>query len=547
MALRITLGELLHACAQRFGERPFITMAPSGQTVSYGEMERLTNRLGHGLLSHFGPGLGPGLGHVAIMLENSLAYLAMSYALKKLNAVEVSINRAFRGPALSRMINLTHCAVMLTSEAHFDALEEVLPELPHLRTLIVTDALDAARRRFPALTILAYEVLLSDQEAHIPSSAPDTAPAVIMFTSGTTGVSKGCLLSHRCAVRTAENMIAPFRLTSEDVNYTPYPLSHPGPAFYDILPMMLVGGRVVLRDGFSLARFWPEVAEFGATWFMCLGSVQQLLYAAPPCPEERQHKVTRCWATPAPVPKADFDARFGLHLIPGGGYGSTDAGWVVVPQWDHPGGLVLPHYELAIVDDNDEPLPPGQDGEIVIRPREPGVMSDEYVGMPDKTMESRRNLWFHTGDIGRLDAAGHFYFRYRKAERIRVRGEMVSGYEVEEGALSHPLIEDAAAVAMPAPLGEEDIRLFVTLKPGALLTPEEIRQHCAGRMAKFMVPAVVTILQDMPRTPTGKPEKGKLAAMPIEPAPVLQKVTALPTPSPGSGDSGAAPPGQSPA
>lgn len=512
MGLRITLGELLHDCAERYGDRPFITLAPSGETLSYAQMERITNRLGHGLMERFGPGLG----HLAIMLENGVPYLTMSYALKKLDVIEVSINRAFRGPSLSRMINLTQCAVMLTSRAHFDALEAVLGELPHLSTLVVTDGIEEAKQRFSSLAVMPYETLLSDKVEHIPCHAPDTATAAIMFTSGTTGVSKGCRLSHRFAVRTAENMIAPFRLTADDANYTPYPLSHIGPAYYDILPMMLVGGRAILRDGFSLSQFWPEVARFGATWFMCLGSVQQLLYAAPPCPEERQHRVTRCWATPAPVPKEDFDARFGLHLIPGGGYGSTDAGWVVVPQWDHPGGVILPHFEVAIVDDNDEPLPAGRDGEIVIRPREPGVMSDEYVGMPDKTMESRRNLWFHTGDIGRMDDQGHFYFRYRKAERIRVRGEMVSGYEVEEGALSHPWIEDAAAIAIPAALGEEDIRLFVTLKPGASLTPEEVRQHCARVMAKFMVPAVVTILDDMPRTPTGKPEKGKLSALPLE-------------------------------
>ena len=336
-----------------------------------------------------------------------------------------------------------------------------------------------------------------------------------MFTSGMTGVSKGCLLSHRYAVHTAENMIGPFRITAYDVAYTPYPLSHIGPAFYDILPTLMTGGRVVLRDGFSLSNFWPELVRFGVTRFMCLGSVQQLLYAAPPCPEERLHKVTRCWSAPAPVPKADFDRRFGLHLIPGGGYGSTDAGWVVVPQWDHPGGIVLPHYEVAIVDENDDLLPPGEDGEIVIRPREPGVMADGYFGMPQKTLETRRNLWFHTDDIGSLDVDGLFYFRCHMAERIRVRGEMVSGFEVEEGALSHQGIEDAAAIGVPAALGEEDIRLFVTLKPGVGLTEEDIRAHCRSVIAKFMVPAIVTILEEMPRTVTGKPEKGKLAALSV--------------------------------
>lgn len=509
MALRITLGELLHQCAARFADRPCITLAPGGETLSYAGLESRVNRLAHGMTGRFGERSR----HVGIMLENGIDYLAMSYALKKLNRIEVSINRAFRGPALARMINLTACETLLTSQAHFAALEEVAGELTHLRTLIVADAPDEAAARFPRLECVALEDALSRNDKHIASRASDTEPAVIMFTSGSTGVSKGCLLSHRYAVRTAENMIAPFRIAAEDVNYTPYPLSHIGAAFYDTLPTLMTGGRVVLRDGFSLSRFWPEVARFGATWFMCLGSVQQLLYAAPPCPEEKAHKVTRCWATPAPVPKRDFDARFGLHLIPGGGYGSTDAGWVAAPQWDHPGALVLPHYEVAIVDEQDDRLPPGQDGEIVVRPLEAGVMADGYFGMPEETLASRRNLWFHTGDIGRMDAEGRLYFRHRKSERIRVRGEMVSGFEVEEGALGHPAVEDAAVVGVPAAHGEEDLRLFITLKPGMTASEEDILAHCRAAMARFMVPASVVILDAMPRTPTGKPEKGRLAAL----------------------------------
>ena len=242
----------------------------------------------------------------------------------------------------------------------------------------------------------------------------------------------------------------------------------------------MTGRRVVLRDGFSLSNFWPELVRFGVTWFMCLGSVQQLLDAAPPCTKKRLQKVTRCWSTPTPVPKADFDRRFGLYLIPGGGYASTDAGWVVVLQWDHPAGIVLPHYEVTIVNENGDLLPPREHGEMVIRPSEPGVMDDGYFGLSEKTLETRRNLWFHTGDIGSLDEDGRFYFRCRMAERIRVSGEMVSGFEVEEGVLCHEGIEGAAAIGVPAALGEEDIRLFVTLKPGVGLTEEDIRA-IAGR------------------------------------------------------------------
>ena len=232
MPLRITLGQLLHYSAARFGERPCITMAPSGETVTYAELESLVNRAGHGFRDGVAAGrLKAASGHVAIMLENGIPYLAMSYALKKIDLVEVSINRAFRGPALARMINLTACETLLSSPAHFDAIADIAAELPHLRVMVVTDGAEDAAARFPHLEVIGFDSLLAERDDHIVSAAADTDTAVVMFTSGTTGISKGCLLSHRYAVRTAENMIGPFRLTADDVAYTPYPLSHIGPAF----------------------------------------------------------------------------------------------------------------------------------------------------------------------------------------------------------------------------------------------------------------------------------------------------------------------------
>lgn len=509
MGLRITLGELLHERASRFAERPFLTLAPSGETWTYRAFEQHVNRFAHGLRAL----LDRPPSHVAIMLENGVEYLAASYALHKLGIVEVSINRTFRGPALARTINLTTTPIVITSAAHFEALEAIADDLEWIETLIVTSEADTASQMFPNRNIQAFDDMLSDNDQHITSSASDLDPAAIMFTSGTTGPSKGCVLSHRYAVRTAENVIPAFRVSGEDTVYSPYPLSHIGPAYYDVLPTLMMGGRVVLRDGFSLSNFWPEIQSFAVTWFMMLGSVQQLLWSAPQRDEERNHKVSRCWATPAPVPKADFDRRFNTHLIPGGGYGSTDAGWVVAPQWDHPGGIILPEFEVAVVDDNGDQLPAGQSGEMLVRCKEPGVMSDEYFGMPEVTLKSRKNLWFHTGDIAKLDENGLFYFICRKAERLRVKGEMVSGFEVEEGILTHPGIEDCAVIGVPSPLGEEEIKAFIVLKPGEELSKEAIREHCRGRMAKHMVPVHVVVLDEIPRTPTGKPEKGKLAKM----------------------------------
>ena len=507
MALKITLGNLLHECSTRFADRPFVTMAETGDTVSYRDFEVLTNRVAHGLRKRFEGELE----YVTLLLENSIEYLAATYALKKLDSIEVSVNRAMRGAPLARMISQTGASILFTSDSHLEALKQIQDEIPHLRTLIMLDSAVEARRLFPTYNVIEFDELLSKQDSHIASNAKDTDTATILFTSGTTGVSKGCMLSHRYAVRTAENMIEPYKITAKDCIYAPYPLSHIGAAYYDILPTMMTGGRVILRDGFSLSMFWPEVQKYSATWFMMLGSVQQLLWAQAPCPEEKNHNVSRCWGTPLPVPKKDFDERFNLHLIPGGGFGSTDAGWVVVPQWDHPGGIVLPHFEVEIHDDNGECVPPGTPGEMVIRPREPGVMSDGYFGMPERTLESRRNLWFHTGDIARMDEHGLFYFMHRKSERIRVKGEMVSGYEVEEGILKHPAIDDCAVIAVPGEMGEEDIKAFVTLKDGHEIDARDLRNHCTQLMAKFMVPKHIVFLQEMPRTPTGKPEKGKLA------------------------------------
>jgi len=484
-------------------------LAPNGESYSYSEFESLTNKLAHGLQARFTK-LPV---YMAIMLENSPIYLATTYALKKLGPIEVSINRTFRGPALARTIALTNTPILITSAAHFDAIAAIEADLVSLTTLIITDGEEEAKRIFPHLQIILINSLISDKDTHIVNEASDLSTAAIMFTSGTTGVSKGCVLSHRYAVRTAANLIAPFRINGNDVVYSPYPLSHIGPAYYDILPIMMQGGHVVLRDGFSLSNFWTEIKVYGVTWFLMLGSVQQLLWAAPEQADENKHKLSRVWSTPAPVPKELFDKRFNTHLIPGGGYGSTDAGWVVVPQWDHPGGKVLPEFEVAIVDDNDNHLPAGMPGEMVIRSKEPGIMSDEYFGMPDETRNSRRNNWFHTNDIAKLDENGLFYFICRKAERIRVKGEMVSGFEVEEGIVSHPFIEDCAVIGVESPLGEEAIKAFVVLKPDKSLTTIMLQDHCKQRMAKHMIPTSVVWVNEIPRTPTGKPEKGKLAEM----------------------------------
>ncbi|MEM7332790.1 MAG: AMP-binding protein [Chloroflexota bacterium] len=506
-AQRINLGKLLQQSAAWYGKRPFVTQAETGEQLTYIEFNQTVNQIGHGLVNL---GIKPN-DYIGIMLPTCIPFLATSYALKKIGAIEVSINNTFRGVSLARMINLTGCHTIVTSAQFFAPLKDVLSQLDALKRLILIDDIERGQAQFPTLEVLGLDEVLSTDQTDFACEYRDDETAVILFTSGTTGVSKGCAIPHRSSVRAAESMIEAFDLTEDDCVYSPYPLFHVGASQYDVLPAMMVGGRAILRQGFSLSNFWKDVSKYRATWFMALGSVQQLLYAAPPCPEEKEHTLRFFWGTPLPVEHDAFEARFKLKLVRGGGYGSTDAGSVALPVYDIPGaGRILDRYEVAIVDEHDNILPIGASGELVLRPKEPAIMASEYVGMPDRTLEAWRNLWFHTGDLARLDDQGNMYWLARLSERIRVKGEMVSGYEIEEGILMHTAVQDCAVIGVPDGIGEEQVKAYITLRDGQSITLESLQAFCETRMSRFMIPTQLEILDEMPRTPTGKPAKAKL-------------------------------------
>lgn len=505
--LRISLGQLLELKAEEFQNRPFLTEAETGKNLSFTEFNREVNRLAHGFVS---------LGitkdeYVGIMLVNSHEYLIASYALKKIGAIEVAINNTFKGVSLSRMLNLTKLTCMITEDKFLAALNDVAGDLLYLKQLIIHGDTYDASTYFPNYEVLSLDDVRVDDDRDCAIEIEDDQTATILFTSGTTGVSKGCAIPHRSSVRAAESMIEAFKLTKEDCVYSPYPLFHCGAAQYDVLPAMMVGARAIIRNGFSLRKFWPEVVKYKATWFMALGSVQQLLWASPVHPDELKHNLRFIWGTPLPVDHDAFEERFKVKLARGGGYGSTDAGSVALPLFDKAGaGKVLDRYEVIIANENDDPLPNGSVGELLIRPREPAIMASSYLGLPEETLKTWRNLWFHTGDLARLDDDGDLFWVARISERIRVKGEMVSAYEIEEVILSHPSVEDCAVLGAPDGIGEENIHPFITLRANCVLSLEDLQLFCKTRMSRFMLPSSMDILTEMPRTPSGKPAKADL-------------------------------------
>jgi carnitine-CoA ligase len=488
---RIDLGGLLEERAATDGDRPFIAMA-GGVRLTFGEFNARANRVAQGLRES---GVGPG-DRVAIMLRNSPEFLFASYALKKLGAVEVAINTEFRGRGLVHTLNLTEPKLLVTEDEFLEPIGAVSGELTGVGRL-VTD----------------FEELVGDDAGNPPREVADTDLAAVLFTSGTTGPSKGCMLSHRYALRTAEAVAHRLRLRADDCLYCPFPLYHVDAAYMTVLPALLLGARAAIGRRFSASRFWDEVRELDGTVFDFMGATLSILWKADPRPDDADNPVRLAWGVPMPSWRRAFEERFDLTLAHA--YGLTDAG---MPTWEDPeagepeyscGKAAFP-YDVRIFDEADDEVEAGQVGEIVIRPLEPDAIMKGYWGMPEESLQAFRNLWFHTGDLGRMDSEGHLFFEGRRKDAIRRRGENISAFEIEEVLLAHPAIAEGVAVGVPSELTEEDVKVYVVLKPGASLDAEELREFCRGRMARYMVPEYVEFIDEIPKTPTGKPEKYRL-------------------------------------
>ena len=217
--------------------------------------------------------------------------------------------------------------------------------------------------------------------------------------------------------------------------------------------------------------------------------------------------------------QAPFTERFGVGLIDG--FGSTETNFVIgaglerqKPGWMGP---AFPGFQARIVDADDNELPAGEAGELVLRADEPYAFATGYFGLPEKTVEAWRNLWFHTGDRVIQEADGYFRFVDRLKDAIRRRGENISSFEVEQVLLSHPAIATAAAFPVNSELAEDEVMVAIVLREGSRLTPVELMEFCQPRMAYFAVPRYVAFMAELPATANGKIQKYKLRELGVTP------------------------------
>ena len=503
---------------QRAAERPdHPVMHWSGLDYSYAAINREANRIAAGLEAR---GIEPGQ-RCAVMMQNSPAHVFVWFATAKLGVVEVPINTAYRGDILTHIVTSARVTAMVLDAEFVPVVARIADRCPGLGTFIVAgDDLDDARRTLPGVVLSLAEVATGDG-ADVERAVEATTTACIMFTSGTTGPSKGVVINNHFELSFAVVFNEIVALRADDVTYNFLPFFHIAGKFI-LLGTMLADCRMLLRPRFSASQFWPDVCAHGATVTVGVGGICHMLWAEPRKPDDADNPLRMIYSVPNPHEvQEQFLERFDLQLTEG--YGSTEANIVVYTRPDEAtpkgtAGRAAPYYEVAIFDEMDRPVPPGTSGEIVIRARHPYILMEGYDGLPEPTLAAFRNLWFHSGDRGHMDEAGFLFFHDRMKDAIRRRGENISSFEVERIVNKHRDVAETAAVAVPADVGEDEVKIVVVRNPGVALTEEALLRHCAAEMPYFMVPRFIEFRADLPRTPTQKVRKVVLREDGITPA-----------------------------
>ena len=496
-----TLPKMLARQAERYGERRFVSIG--GMTLSYAETCAAAARYAGALAA---AGTKPG-DRVAIMCGNRAELLLTILGCGWLGAVVVPINTASRGAQLEHILG--NCgARLLVIERELTSALALLPiEKLALETLWLVG--NGPAHDTPHLNSIDFP---EPQEGLAPYPVEPGDTFAILYTSGTTGLSKGVCCPHAqyfwWAVYTGQLL----GVGEADVLMTTLPMFHTN-ALNSFFQALLNGATLIVEPRFSASGFVRALARERATVTYLLGAMVAMLLSQEESDADRGHGVRVALAPAVPAHfYRRFTERFGIGLIDG--YGSTETNCVMGTSLaeQRPGtmGKLLPGFAARVVDGHDNELPDGQAGELLLRADEPFAFATGYFGMADKTVEAWRNLWFHTGDRVVRESDGYYRFIDRLKDAIRRRGENISSYEVEQVIISHPQVENAAVFPVRSELAEDEVMAAVVLRPGSQLAPAALLDFCRPRMPYFAVPRFLEFVDALPATESGKVTKYKL-------------------------------------
>lgn len=445
-----------------------------------------------------GAGVVPG-DRVAFLLKNRFDTPTVWLGIMCAGAAEVPLNAHQPAHFQKQMIDLVEPRLLVVDRAFAAQLPDDLPA--SVRSVIWLDAAEGYRPQGAGAALSVGTMRLP-----APSSL-----AAILLTSGTTGRSKGVMLSHRFMRRFALTQATSLGVRASDRQLNCLPQFHAGGQVAGVLVTMTAGASICIADRFSRSNFWSDVRRFGATTTVALGGMLSLLESLRPTEAEGGLRLIH--AVPAPSDQSRrLEERWGCLVRTN--FGSTEAGIVISQPLDRPVhgsvGRQDGHVDLEIRSESGDRLGVGEVGHVWVRPHHPLDMFSGYWNNPEATERAFRDGWFCTGDRARVDADGNYYFIDRDQDVIRRRGEHVSAAELESIVLTHPEIDAVAAVAVPAQLGESDVAVFVVLHPGATLDEAGVVRFCAGLVPYYMIPRYVRFVADLPLTETLKVQKSKL-------------------------------------
>jgi crotonobetaine/carnitine-CoA ligase len=444
---------------------------------------------------------------VALICENRPEFIEIFLGAAWLGAILVPINTASRGLQLRHILENSGARLMVIEAALLGALEHVGLESLKLGAIWVVDQPGADTKLPP--------IARSLPPLSAPVDAALTGPGdtlAILYTSGTTGPSKGVCCPHAQFFWWGLNTAHLLGVRGDDVLCTPLPLFHTN-ALNTFFQALITGATAIFESRFSASGFWSTLAAREATVTYLLGAMVPILLSRPPSEEERGHRVRIALAPGVPGHfHAEFVDRTGVALLDG--YGSTETNFVIgidIVQ-ARPGtmGRIFEGFAARVVDGQDNEVPDGTAGELVLRAEAPFAFATGYFGTPEKTVEAWRNLWFHTGDRVIRESDGYYKFVDRLKDAIRRRGENISSFEVEQVLLSHPEIATAAAYPVRSELAEDEVMAAIVKQPGSALDEVAIVRFCEARMPYFAVPRFLEFVDTLPATENGKIQKYKL-------------------------------------
>jgi crotonobetaine/carnitine-CoA ligase len=503
-----TIHGLLQARIETNPDGPYLDVC--GRAFTAREVDLSARRIASALVE-----LGVEKGdRVASLAPNSPEALLYWWGVIAAGAVAVPINSAYKGAYLQHQLVDSGARMLFIHDTLFDRVREVAGGVPDLERVVI---MAGEARSLPGVDVCCWEDLEGASPLAEPVAVSPSDLGTFIYTGGTTGPSKGCMLSQNYHEALARQIVTQWQADERDVVWTPLPLFHFNALTTAVCGPLVTGGRGAIYEKFSVSQFWPEMNRTGATITSTLGTMAYLLAHDEDRPEmprsgaaSANRSLRLMGAAPLP-PEVDdvLRARFGIDTF-SGAYGVTEASLI---SWLPPGSSNKPnaagvindsYFDVRIFDDDDVEQPVGTDGEIVIRPKRPHVMFEGYWGRPQATVEASRNWWYHTGDIGRLDEDDYLYFVDRKADYLRRRGENISSFEVESVLMSHGKLTDVAVHAVPSPLTEDDLKITAVLGPRAELDEAALFRWCIEALPYFALPRYVEFRDELPRSPVGR-------------------------------------------